>query len=178
MYAPLFILPVEIAADEVPEFLALWHLLEPRAAWYPFPLQRFNLALGRERIEDRVVDLVIAAESLFLLDTASYQGELRFRVSLRAAKFIEHPNYNQQEIYDLMKVAYDIRSGLVHTGNVPNARLPRDGRTTLAKFTDVLEDVVRRALRKALSIDDGKRSLSRPAYWDQLVLSAPSSPRE
>jgi hypothetical protein len=74
---------------------------------------------------------VIAAESLFLSDLdEQYHGELRFRFALRAAKFIEHPNYGEHDIFRVMRRAYDARSAIVHGGSprepaCPTTRPPR-----------------------------------------------------
>ena len=76
----------ELLAGEVPQFLELWHLLEEGAARFGFSIHRFNIAFDRGLLADRVVDLVIAAESLFLGDLdVQDRGELRFRFALRAA---------------------------------------------------------------------------------------------
>ena len=56
----------ELSASEVPQFLGLWQLLEEGAARFGFSIHRFNLAFDRGLLADRLVDLVIAAESLFL----------------------------------------------------------------------------------------------------------------
>jgi len=80
----------ELSEGEVPQLLELWHLLEEEggAARFRFSVHRFNLAFDRTLLDDRIVDLVIAAESLFLGDLGrGDRGEHRFRVALRAGKF-------------------------------------------------------------------------------------------
>src|SRR2546430_4454649 len=56
----------ELSAAEVPEFLDLWRLLGAGAGRLGFIIHRFNLAFERGLLVDRIVDLVIAAESLLL----------------------------------------------------------------------------------------------------------------
>lgn len=94
----------ELTESEVPHFLELWRLLEAGATRFGFSIHRFNLAFDRGILADRIVDLVIAAEALFLSDLDNkYRGELRFRFALRAAKFIEHPNYSEQDVFRVMR---------------------------------------------------------------------------
>jgi len=155
----------ELSEDEVPRFLELWQLLEKEAARLSFSIHRFNMAFDRGLIADRLVDLVIAAEALFLSDVdETYRGELRFRFALRAAKFIEHPIYDEREVFRLMKQAYDARSSIVHGGS-PKISLPGKPSANLKTLIDATEDLVRRGLRKALSMKDG-RKIRRSDYWD------------
>ena len=162
----------ELSAGEVPQFLELWHLLEEGAARFGFSIRRFNLAFDRGLLADRIVDLVIAAESLFLSDLdEQYRGELRFRFALRAAKFIDHPNYGEHDIFRVMRRAYDARSAIVHGGSPRDTRLPDNPSATLSTFIDAIEELVRLGLRKGLSMkEDGKR-MRQAEYWDALVFS-------
>ncbi len=61
-------------------------------------VRRFSFATERERPDDRLVDLMIAAESLFLggEDNPTDRGELRYRLSLRAAFFIESKDFSRR----------------------------------------------------------------------------------
>jgi hypothetical protein len=56
----------ELSESEVSHFLELWRLLEWGTARFGFSIHRFNLAFDRRLLADRIVDLVIAAEALFL----------------------------------------------------------------------------------------------------------------
>ncbi len=149
----------ELSEGEVPQFLELWRLLEEGAARFGFSIHRFNLAFDRGLLADRIVDLVIAAEALFLGDLdEQYRGELRFRFALRAAKFIEHPNYGEHDIFRVMRRAYDARSAIVHGGSPKDTSLPDNQSAKLPTFIDAIEELVRLGLRKALSMkEDGKK---------------------
>jgi Apea-like HEPN len=167
---------LELSEDDVPHFLELWHLLEAGAANFPFSIHRFNLAFDRGLIADRIVDLVIAAEALLLSDTgnAQYRGELRYRFALRAAKFIDHPNYGEYDIFCVMRRAYDVRSAIVHGGSPSDTRLPGDLSASLLTFIDAIEELVRLGLRKALSMNEEGKKMRQAEYWDSLVLSKPN----
>jgi hypothetical protein len=163
---------LELSQDEIPRFLELWHLLEKGAARFDFSIHRFNLAFDRRLLVDRIVDLVIAAEALFLSDLgAKDRGELRFRFALRAAKFIQHPSYGEREIFRIMRQAYDARSVIVHGGSPDDTRLPDDQSANLATFIDTIEELIRLGLCKVLSMKEDGSKIRQSTYWDDLIFS-------
>ncbi|ALA57217.1 HEPN domain-containing protein [Nitrospira moscoviensis] len=165
----------ELSEGEVPQFLELWRLLEEGAKRFGFSIHRFNLAFDRGLLADRIVDFVIAAESLFLGDlNIQDRGELRFRFALRAAKFIEHPNYGEHDVFRIMRQAYDARSSIVHGGSPKETRLPDNQSTKLSTFIDAIEELVRIGLRKALSMKEDGKKMRQAEYWDTLVFSNPN----
>jgi hypothetical protein len=165
----------ELSEGEVPQFLELWRMLQEGAARFGFSIHRFNLAFDRGLLADRIVDLVIAAEALFLGDLdEKYRGELRFRFALRAAKFIEHPNFGEHDIFRVMRRAYDARSAIVHGGSPNDTRLPDNQSANLQTFIDAIEELVRLGLRKALSMKDGGKKMRQAEYWDSLIFSEPN----
>lgn len=75
-----------------------------------------------------------------------------------------------------MRDAYDARSAIVH-GSLPsekNIRLPDNQSATLPTFIDVIEELVRLGLRKALSMKEHGKNLRLAKYWDSLVFSKPN----
>ena len=165
----------ELSVDEIPQFLELWHLLEKGAAHFGFSIRRFNLAFDRSLLADRIVDLVIAAESLFLGDLdVQDRGELRFRFALRAAKFIRHPSYSEHDIFRVMRRAYDARSAIVHGGSPKDTRLPDNPSANLSTFIDAIEELVRLGLCKGLSMEEDGKKIRQSEYWDTLVFSKPN----
>lgn len=157
---------------EIEPFLEFWRQLEVGAGRFAFPIHRFNLAFERGLLADRIVDLVIAAEALFLSDVdAQDRGELRFRFALRAAKFIEHPNYSEREVFRVMRRAYDARSSIVHGGLPKATGLPKNEGADLAQFIAGVEDLVRLALRKAVGMQDRGTQLRKSEFWEALLLN-------
>ena len=167
----------ELLEDDVPRFLELWRLLEQGPSRFSFCIHRFNLAFDRRLLADRLVDLVIAAEALFLGDLDDkYRGELRFRFALRAGKFIEHPLYDEHDVYRVMRQAYDARSAIVHGGSPDVTPLPDNKSADLPTFIDAIEELVRLGLRKALSMKEDGKKLRDSAYWDTHLFSKSSPP--
>ena len=70
----------------------------------------------RSRLEDQLIDLVIALEALF---SPGKEGELRFRISQRAAILLGNNPTEKLEIAGFIKKMYDARSKLVHEGKSP-----------------------------------------------------------
>ncbi len=75
------------------------------------PLSRFSFAYSRLRVEDSVIDITIALESLLLHGT---HDELKYRLSLRGAALLERDNPGKT--MEFLKRLYDIRSEIVHNG--------------------------------------------------------------
>lgn len=73
-------------------------------------VRRVNYAVERERTEDTLVDYLIAFESLFL----DNRRELSYRLSLRVSTNLRHEKKSRTEVFDDMRLAYKIRSMIVH----------------------------------------------------------------
>jgi Apea-like HEPN len=149
----------ELSLNEVEEFKAFWKQIQQGAARRAAgnAVRRFSFASDRERDDDKIVDLMIAAESLFLADSGSPQerGELRYRCALRAAFFIEVAEYSRREILKHMLRAYDVRSAIVHGGGEIDNKLLKsrtDESLSLQDFVKITESFIRSALRKRIQI--------------------------
>ena len=101
-------------------------------------LRRLGYAMERDRYGDRLIDLVIAMESLFYASGES--GELTYRLRLRLSKLLEESAEKRKKIADNMRSIYDIRSRIVHGGKDKIAMGP----------VKECEELLRRALTKYL----------------------------
>ncbi|HEY0100089.1 MAG TPA: hypothetical protein VGB76_14160 [Pyrinomonadaceae bacterium] len=131
-------------------------------------VRRFSYSCVRHLNEDKIIDLMIAAEALFLRGTR--EGEKRFRLAFRAGLFLGADQAARKEVYNRMKKAYDLRSTLVHGGSNPSLRRSRGEITENDKLIGAVGDDVRNGILKAIEI------LSAPdavilddAYWDKLT---------
>lgn len=70
----------------------------------------------RIKPEEKLIDLVIALETLF---SPSRESELRFRIAQRAAILLGKTATERESIRDFILRVYDARSGLVHAGESP-----------------------------------------------------------
>jgi hypothetical protein len=110
-------------------------------------VRRFADSCVRHRHEDKLIDLMIAAESLFLRGTK--EGEKSFRLALRAAQFLGE-GAASREVYKRMRRAYECRSVLVHGGNPSSDR--RLKKLDLTKFACEVGDDIQAAIFKVLNL--------------------------
>jgi hypothetical protein len=164
-----------LSSGETHEFSELWRHFEEVTAKGVLAnaVRRFSYASDRARDDDSLVDLMIAAESIFLADVARPEdrGELRYRLALRAAFFIESPEFSRREIFKHMKRAYDVRSAIVHGGSEPDPNLlksPKGAALSLQDFTKLTEHLLRVALKKRIEMV--KTAGSSTIDWEDLII--------
>lgn len=162
------------ACDEV-EFL-FGALQDPRVKRHRGLAQsarRFGYAMEDHREEDRIVDVMVAAEALFLGDAGSAQdrGELKYRLSLRAAYFMGKDAAERHKIFKFMKSAYDARSSIAHGGQPSSFKDLEGNEIDAHQFSHFTSHYVRRALRKAIR----EAPANGPFMdWEALILSGDS----
>lgn len=86
-----------------------------RRHFFGLAIRRFADAQRRAAFEDRIIDLSIAAEALFLTQTGS---ELSFRLQTRAAVWLGKDKTERRDVAARFKRLYDARSKIVH-GDTP-----------------------------------------------------------
>lgn len=123
-------------------------------------LRRFRYASEREREEDRLVDLLIAAESLFLQDEGK---ELSYRLRQRVAFLLGTTLQDRLAISSDIKNAYDSRSKVVH-GSGKNHKEP------LSATVPKIEGYLRSSLQKAiLLVSQNRRPAKAWMNWDTMI---------
>jgi len=100
-------------------------------------LRRFNSAY-HGKFEDRLIDQMIAFESLYIADNK----ELTYKLALRTAFLL---GKNKTRIFNDMQKAYGLRGRIVH-GNKPVDRLK------LEEIIPETEDYLRHSIRRFLSL--------------------------
>lgn len=173
--------PVALDAQQTHDLGAVWKLLrrlgpEPRHQGLALALRRLSYQAQRERPEDELLDLMIAAEALYLssVGNETYRGELSYRLALRAAAYAEHlgPPFSKRDVFRLMQTAYEARSAIAHGGTPKPARLKLRGSTaTLHDVVGATRSVLRSASKAALvqAIES-----TWPPDWDDLVIGLPA----
>lgn len=136
-------------------------------------VRRFSYASDRDRDDDRLVDLMIAAESLFLSDAGAPQerGELRYRLALRAAFFTDAPDSPRLTVFKHMKRAYDARSAIVHGGgevDKNSLKSLNDITISMKEFVEVTRHLLRIAIKKRVEIAAAKGNPN--VDWDALII--------
>jgi hypothetical protein len=138
-------------------------------------VRRYSYAHERHRLEDKIVDLLVAAEALFLSDynkADPYIGEIRFRMSLRAALFLNTNGESRRRVFRQMRAAYDLRSSIVHGGDTGKVKLPPqpDGSPTpVEDFVWTIQEYMRIALQKAIGLALLPETPMALVNWDELI---------
>jgi len=152
-----------------------WRMLGAMRATNPslyLSALRLSYANARAQAEDRILDVVIAAEALYLsTDMQGVQQELSYRASLRAAfwsnDIAELPD--KQSVFDIVKAAYALRSKVARGESATPIRVQGQNKTPQELTTEVAS-VVRlgllKAFRQANTSDDKKFK----PHWEQLII--------
>jgi len=100
----------KLEEHEIEEFKSLFKKIKKAPKFLTIPLSRFNFAYDREKPEDKLIDYVTALESLLVKE----MQELSYRLSLRASLLLGNNSKKREEIYNMVKKAYTLRSKIVH----------------------------------------------------------------
>ena len=128
------------------------------------PIDRWIKSKAERNPVDKVIDLGIALESLYLSGTES-KNEIRFRFSLHAAWYLGGNSKEHREgLVKKFKAIYDWRSAVVHTGELPNkTRRTPFTQEEIRDFIKKTQDLCRDSIIKIL--EDGKFP-----DWNNLIL--------
>ena len=83
-------------------------------------MKRLFYAETRTKTEDKLIDCMIAAESLYLDDD---KNELSYRLAINGAMWSDSVEIPKEEIFKILKKAYTFRSKIVHGSFVNNEQL-------------------------------------------------------
>ena len=117
---------------EIQEFLDNQHKL--KIQFLHSAIRRFMSSYEQDYLEDRIIDLCICLESIYQDDIQ----ELRFKLAVRTASFLESDPCLQNRIYRIILDGYKIRSKIVHGDKVPKVTVEN---LSLSELTDELEDI-------------------------------------
>lgn len=112
-------------------------------------ISRFNLAYERDQSEDRFIDIWIGLEALF---SPTDKTEVKYRIALRVAHFIEQPGPEREEVYHTVRESYDLRSQVVH-GRKLTLRPSKKLKLAPVQVLEQTEDYLRRSLRNIILSD-------------------------
>lgn len=142
--------PIALANKERALLVRYWQQLkdDPASGALSVAMRRLRFSAERKNAHDRMLDLMIAAEALFI-EREGDHDELRFRSSLNASFFLESEGQARKVIFQTMRGGYDARSAIAHGNEPENVRIAGQSYDLHALIPQV-ENVVRRALHKRL----------------------------
>jgi len=147
------------------------HVADTKVKGFGVALRRFRDTWDRHWPDspERLLDIAIALEALFLND--GEDKELRHRLALRVARFLEEPGPRRLEVFRAVRQLYDLRSKVAHGASLQEA--PRALATKLsATMTDapaILRSVMRRMIEG--SGPTGLDGNALAEYWRQIELA-------
>ena len=146
-----FIEEYQFDDETINGFLEIFNLLKRVYNKFWLPLSYFNQYNSSYDIVDKLVKLSIIWESTIL--NGRNEG-LKYILGIRASSLL------QKNVSDILKIAYDVRSNIVHTGNIPSSLIKKIKKIiendlndfgTLFNFIKVhLEPITRGILNKFL----------------------------
>ena len=130
------------------------------------PIDRWIKSKTSTTWVDRIIDLGIALEALYLSET-DYNREIRFRFSLHAAWHLEEKKEQRKALMKEFKAIYDWRSTVVHTGKLPKKGSGKKKKPytqeEVREFITRAQDLCRDSIMKIL--EEGKFP-----DWNDLIL--------
>ena len=144
---------IEIAAEQIEDATTVYDLLKEMKRKdlqkLEIPISRLIESTSRPHLVDRIIDLAIALESLYL---PNIESELGFRLRLRAAKHLEDDLKRRRVIAQQFRTFYEARSDAVHTGRVRNEyEVTKKKTVPIWDLTASVQDVCRNSIMKILT---------------------------
>ena len=128
-----------LTRGEVREFKSFWNMFVKINLERHTPLnvaiRRFNYAYERNRLEDKLVDYMVAFEALFF--KKGEIGEFRHKLAVRVARMLKQDYDDRITIMKQMMKFYDKRSKVVHGVKV----------NLSDEFINMVEDYLRRSIK-------------------------------
>ena len=127
------------------------------------PINRWIESKANKDSEDKIIDLGIAFESLYLPKDAIDQLSFQFR--LRASWYLGKSKADREKLIDEFKAIYTLRSKAVHNGNVPEKIKIRKGEEPIDTSELILraQDLCRQSILKILEAGEFPD-------WNNLIL--------
>lgn len=140
--------------EELKKFWILYKEFATKQSQFMFletAMSRFDFAYDNLRIEDRLIDYMIAFEALFL--KGDEEQELSYRLGLRAAVLLENPGEPRKEIFQNMRIAYSLRSLVVHGKNYDKIKIKLEEKyKTIDIFILLIEKYLRASIKKFMDL--------------------------
>jgi hypothetical protein len=164
---------IVVNPKELRVFMSIWRKFfrngQPRNKALLLATRRLVFAGQRDRADDQLLDLMIAAEALYLGDSHT---ELNYKLSLRGAYWADSQKLqaSKQQVYQLLKDAYDVRSKLAHGSPVrPGAYKYKGAVVTSSEFNQILENILQLGILKAFQQSLKTAGTFKPD-WDQVII--------
>ena len=160
----------EVGQTEIEEAKHIYKILEKcdqkTRRILEIAIERWRQSKTPQTFEDKIIDLGIAFEALYLSQGTKEQLSLSLR--LRAAWFLGKDRKHRKQLYEVIKELYDCRSTVVHGGEFKKKTVTIDGGAIpMSEFITKAQDLCRNSILKIL--EDGEFP-----DWNDLILGEES----
>jgi hypothetical protein len=163
-----------LAGGQVKDLLITWRMLSKLKGPLRLCAMRLAYAQARSSAVDQMLDLVIAAEALYLSSDLNHdRGELSYRASLRAAIWAEprQLHLSRREVFGIIRESYNVRSKIAHGSEAKVGNLKLKGeQVEMHRLIELLRLIVRMGLRKAMRQADKHPSGKFEPGWEDRML--------
>ena len=113
--------------------------------------RRFQRVYTETDPEDKLIDMIIAFEALFIRgEKIKIIGE---RIASDCSRLIGETEKDQEKIKEFLSKAYRIRNSIVHGSEYPQVIEYQDYRYFLGAFVFFIEDYLRRSIKRSLDTE-------------------------
>jgi hypothetical protein len=145
-------------------------------------VSRFVSSRERPEVYDRVIDLVIAWESVLLtVAKNSPKSETSYRFSINGASVLHAAGCLSDKLsaYQFMRTAYDIRSTIVHGADDAGVEkeVKKSGYASSNELANFLDESFRRAVVWLTSISASERPYAAKDGWERLLFGCSAKDR-
>lgn len=116
--------------------------------------------------EDKIIDLAIAFEALYLPDT----GESTFKFAARASWYLGKDRKNRAELFEIFKELYKCRSRVVHGGELKENVAIEGESVPIEKFITRAQGLCRDSIEKIIKQCSREGKFPKNDYWNNLIL--------
>jgi hypothetical protein len=142
-------------------FYQFWDVVYQKCQPIYSALYRFSSSYERRTLTDRLIELMIAMETLF--GDREYQ---RYKIPLRCACMLYSPGPARKQIFTTIRDFYDERSAILHGGKPELQR-------NIGSKVDQFESCVRESIVKFLELHKGGYTIRTGADLDDLLFLEP-----
>ena len=143
-----------LTEPEVKEYKALFQEFSQKesllqdSSFLNLALRRFNYAHERKRPEDKLIDYMIALETMYIVDDP---GEYGYKIAIRAASLLGKTLQEKERIFLEIKKAYHLRSKIVH-----GSKKVGDKNSVSIQDVSKIEQYVRGSILESIKLIPGK----------------------
>lgn len=113
-----YVLDGQVAQRLKDSWPRLREIMESQDHYLRLPAQRLMDGVGRNRVEDAIIDYAIGLEALLGVEV-----ELMYRFGLRGATVLAWDGGNKRQFFKELKDFYSVRSSIVHGRHVAQSKL-------------------------------------------------------